>query len=245
MAYYIGQKRKEDYNNGFSNSAGEMLLKREVTTINPFKSLVQNDFQDVSIVKNGGSFQKGQVYFLTVTLVSSSGSYTDYGSQIDFKVFLKNRSGSENKYTYETVSELGSDFLSVFPGENNQINVEKSQKTFYYIFVPDRNSNAITIEIQRNLLDIENGPRSFSIGTNGLTLSSLTELKTDGGYWNKIGFQSKPGTLIVVNKQPIRVGRSGVYQLDNKTKITSFMIAPISGNTVNSFLLDYAYQDQE
>ena len=38
-----------------------------------------------------------------------------------------------------------------------------------------------------------------------------------------------------------RIGRSGIYELDNKTDIRSFMIVPVGGN-VNSFLLDYAYE---
>ena len=66
------------------------------------------------------------------------------------------------------------------------------------------------------------------------------------GYWTKIGYQSRPGSLIVVNKQPIRVGRSGIYELDNGLKITDFMIAGPNGSDVNnldSFLLDFAYEE--
>lgn len=63
--------------------------------------------------------------------------------------------------------------------------------------------------------------------------------------WLKFGYQSRPGSLIVVNRQPIRVGRSGIYEINNGTLITSFMIASPNGsvdNNIDAFLLDYAYE---
>ena len=63
---------------------------------------------------------------------------------------------------------------------------------------------------------------------------------------NKIGFQSRPGSLILVNNQPIRVGRSGIYEINNGTLIRSFMItAPngVNSENVDAFLLDYTYNE--
>ena len=67
--------------------------------------------------------------------------------------------------------------------------------------------------------------------------------------WLKMGYQSRPGALIVVNQQPIRVGRSGIYELNNGMQIKSFMIASPGGATeqnasVDAFLLAYAYQTE-
>ena len=59
-----------------------------------------------------------------------------------------------------------------------------------------------------------------------------------------MGVQARPGTLIVVNKEPIRIGRSGIYELNNGTKITSFMLTP-SDNTEDSFLVDYIYENEQ
>ena len=64
--------------------------------------------------------------------------------------------------------------------------------------------------------------------------------------WKKFGIQSRPGTLIVVNDQPIYIGRSGIYQLNNGTDITSFMITAPGGydnNKIDAYLLDYMYED--
>ena len=74
-------------------------------------------------------------------------------------------------------------------------------------------------------------------------LSNL--IPNEHNFWLKIGYQCRPGALIVINKQPIRVGRSGIYELDNGTDIKSFMIANPNGSQtkyIDAFLLDYAYK---
>lgn len=61
----------------------------------------------------------------------------------------------------------------------------------------------------------------------------------------KFGYQSRPGSLIVVNGEPIRIGRSGIYEINNGTIIKSFMIASPNGDdnkNIDAFLLDYAYK---
>lgn len=72
-------------------------------------------------------------------------------------------------------------------------------------------------------------------------VSRLKNIIGDNQNWLKFGFQSRPGSLIVVNGQPIRVGRSGIYEINNGTVIKEFMIAAPNGN-VDAFLLDYAYK---
>lgn len=64
---------------------------------------------------------------------------------------------------------------------------------------------------------------------------------SNGKNWYKFGYQGRPGDFLVVNKQPIRVGRSGTYEFNNGLLVNSFMIAQPNGN-VNAFLLDYAYE---
>ena len=76
------------------------------------------------------------------------------------------------------------------------------------------------------------------------TIGSGSTGATNVKSWLKIGFQSRPGVLVVINQQPIRVGRSGIYQINNGTPITSFMITAPGGadnSKIDAFLLDYAY----
>jgi len=63
---------------------------------------------------------------------------------------------------------------------------------------------------------------------------------------NKIGIQSRPGVLIMVNQQPVRIGRSGTYEVNNGVKITSFGIIAPNGydpNNIDHFILDYTYSE--
>lgn len=97
---------------------------------------------------------------------------------------------------------------------------------------------------------IVSGPRIvWSNGSQEAQLRSdlciLNNLVTEEGGWLKFGYQSRPGSLIVVNKEPIRVGRSGIYEINNGTIIQSFMIANPGGwdnSKIDAFLLDYAYK---
>ena len=76
-------------------------------------------------------------------------------------------------------------------------------------------------------------------------LVPMTPAKNFG--WLKFGYQCRPGSLIVVNKEPIRLGRSGIYEINNGTLIEHFMIASPRGNessNIDAFLLDYAYKTQ-
>lgn len=77
-------------------------------------------------------------------------------------------------------------------------------------------------------------------------LCTLNNLVTESSGWLKIGYQCRPGSLIVINGEPIRVGRSGIYEINNGTIINNFMIASPGGSDnskIDAFLLDYAYKD--
>ncbi len=88
------------------------------------------------------------------------------------------------------------------------------------------------------------GPRIYFDGENG-DVCILHNLVKESSGWLKFGYQCRPGSLIVVNKEPIMLGRSGIYQLNNGTIINSFMIASPGGSNnskIDAFLLDYAYK---
>lgn len=77
-------------------------------------------------------------------------------------------------------------------------------------------------------------------------ICTLENLVTQPSGWLKFGYQSRPGSLIVVNGEPIRLGRSGIYEINNGTIIDKFMIASPGGSDnskIDAFLLDYAYKN--
>lgn len=83
-----------------------------------------------------------------------------------------------------------------------------------------------------------------NIPSNKGELAELININQNNTKWIKIGYQCRPGSLIVINKQPIRVGKSGIFELDNGLPITDFRIANPGGSQlkyIDAFLLDYAY----
>lgn len=74
----------------------------------------------------------------------------------------------------------------------------------------------------------------------------ITNMITGNQTWNKIGVQTRPGVLLVVNRQPIRVGRSGIYEIYNGINIFQLAIITPGASTdytkMDNFIIDYAYQ---
>ena len=102
------------------------------------------------------------------------------------------------------------------------------------VFVPGYETRDVSVESDKIKFTSPNG--------------QLCSVKNIGQNmpWKKFGIQARPGTLIVVNKQPIYIGRSGIYQLNNGTDITSFMITAPGGydnDKIDAFLLDYMYEE--
>ena len=91
--------------------------------------------------------------------------------------------------------------------------------------------------------------KRFSYQGNDGDVCILNNIIPEGtSPWLKFGYQCRPGSLIVVNKEPIRVGRSGIYEINNGTKIRNFMIANANGHNsanIDAFLLDYAYNTDD
>ena len=44
--------------------------------------------------------------------------------------------------------------------------------------------------------------------------------------------------MIVVNKEPIRIGRSGIYEINNGLQVNYFSIIP-DNNIIPNFIVDY------
>ena len=63
---------------------------------------------------------------------------------------------------------------------------------------------------------------------------------------DKIGVQSRPGSLICVNREPIRIGRTGTWEINNGVPITFVGFANPNGSSasnIDRFILDYAWDE--
>lgn len=119
--------------------------------------------------------------------------------------------------------------------KNAKIIIDKPTIVFDSSYINNENVNFINPKSEDYIPPSEYG--QFAKLTNIVPNSSSP--------WIKLGYQSRPGSLIVINKEPIRVGRSGIFELDNKLPIKDVRIANPGGsksnNNIDAFLLDYAY----
>ena len=275
MAYLVGQLRK--INEGQQTYMKPITVESTtINSPNTFELNNQgqnnNDFTDFALK---GNFQFGKVYYLRFRVhkipqyfysgrLSSLINDFEAADILSVNLILKNIDQDEENIGNFTVPKA--------------VWNQKSQYVSYsFVFTPSKNYDTLGFRVNRVSYDAiyasSNTARTWltddptdvtmkqretrdgkkDISTQGprIEINELCELQnivTEANGWNKFGFQSRPGSLIVVNKQPIRVGRSGIYQINNGTKITSFMIASPGGsvnNKIDAFLLDYAYSTEE
>ena len=147
-----------------------------------------------------------------------------------------------------------------------KLNDENEFFSYSIVFSPFKEADMLVLQVNRTVYDVLGTPENGNKGRNWLLekengvlknvlytgeygelcqLNNIVPLSNNKKRWTRFGYQSRPGNLIVVNKSPMRVGRSGIYELNAGIDIDSFMIAAPQGsdsNNIDAFLLDYAYE---
>ena len=225
---------------------------------------IGTDFYDFAITfNNENKFKTTQTYFLNFKLKLPCPDERDHA--LSYKILLKN-------WPIATASSKLSEQQASNPPQvidNFVLSLATTtgvEEYMYYstVFTPRKNADYLVFRYNRIMQDnAQNGNSTnwlastsgstvfdnitFADGANGYGIYTLNNLRNteEQTPWIRLGYQSRPGNLIVVNKEPIRVGRSGIFQLD-KIQVDSFMIATPRGSlwsTIDPFLLDYAYND--
>ena len=228
---------------------------------------IGTNFYDFAITFNNESsekkFKTTYTYFLNFMLKLPCPDERNHA--LSYKVLLKNQPTTTS--SLELSAQQASNPPQVI--DNFVISLASSvnvNEYMYYstVFTPRKDADYLVFRYNRIMQDNaqDGNPTNWLASTSGSTVfDNITFVDGANGYgiytlnnlrntenetpWVRLGYQSRPGNLIVVNKQPIRVGRSGIFQLD-KIQVDSFMIATPRGSlwsTIDPFLLDYAYND--
>ena len=126
-----------------------------------------------------------------------------------------------------------------------QTNITVPYQTVELVFTPYQNSTHLVFQLRRVSYDYTITPRVLSVVEQEVSDSSKHDIATVNNILprtpvNKIGIQTRPGSLVAINQEQMRVGKSGTLEINNGILITSVgMIAP--NNDVNDFILDYTY----
>ena len=265
MSYKIGQIRK------VSNNIPEYYLQGlELAKVNPENYIItkgydNRDFENYTVQLKDGDFSPTNTYYLRFSIkrinhederfsdshyssITVTGSNDPREMNIQLTLFKHNGRG-ENRGIYELGStQVIQANVRVQPYIKG-LNTEWT--SFEVIFTPNDNYKYLGFILARTNYDyLEIPPRSISeeenidLGDKGdlCIIKNILPKKPA----SKIGIQSRPGTLICVNKEAIRIGRSGIYQVNNGVAVSFVgIVAPNGSDTSNidNFILDYAWDE--
>lgn len=126
---------------------------------------------------------------------------------------------------------------------------------FETIISPNATYNQILWELQRTALDYrminadDTYGRVMTVTIDKYTrlidvLNTLKSTYPNLQYLTKIGIQGPPSLLMCINREQIRLGKSGIYEINNGINITSISFVP-KNSTLSSDGLDYFIMDFE
>ena len=155
------------------------------------------------------------------------------------KFYLKLRNNTQTEDNEQLVEEF------IVPSGNGI-------RYFEVTFTPNATYNQILWELQRTALDyqLDHG-RLMNIIIKNYTrliniISTLKQTYSNMTYLTKIGIQGPPSLLMCINGEQIRIGKSGIYEINNDIiKITSISFVPkqatLTSNEVDYFIMDFEY----
>lgn len=169
-------------------------------------------------------------YYLQVTINRIS-------SQQDFSLLLK-------KSTNDNISQT-IDTFSVSSGSSGT-------ETFEFVITPNIDYDQIVFYLTRTNTDYQLSNSDNTYGRKStvsiLSFSQIKDLLTTPINHTplvKIGVQGPTGMLMVINGEPIRIGPSGIYEINNGYKIKTFGVVVKNNNLSTDgkeyFILDYQY----
>lgn len=157
--------------------------------------------------------------------------------------YLKIRNASETEDNEQLIDEF---------------KVTRGTGTVYFeaILSPNATYNQILWGLQRTAFDYRmlNADGTYGRVMNIVDytftrlIDVLTTLKsTYPGieYLTKIGIQGPPSLLMCINREQIRIGKTGIYEINNGINITSISFVPktstLSSDGLDYFIMDFEY----
>lgn len=135
------------------------------------------------------------------------------------------------------------------------ITIEQGKKndfaTFEIIIPPNQSYNQIQFVLNRVLIDYNNENEDGTYGRKvNMEILKLKEIYNiidflnpaieNTGRLKQIGVQSAPGLLMSIEGEAVRVGRSGIYEINNGVSV-SFIGFIVEPDDNKYFILDYQY----
>ena len=234
MAYQIGQLRDSSFTSSASFFTPVSFVTTDIISIvTSFSDIV---FYDTGIVPS--SFLANRNYYLNFTIdrFEEGEFYDAYDINVNTITFtLALIKDGATSGTHEIVQTI--DTFSVLPYSKGETETNYKKVNFETMFVPIINDwTSIGFILRRNRYDYRGNGAERKIGLTVNNYGYLNNILPRASV-DKIGVQSKPGFFMCINGEPIRVGRSGIYEINHGIPITFFGVASFD----EKFILDYAW----
>ena len=235
MSFNLGQFRRDQLViNSYRSALDGYSVQDKIVTSSISSSI---KFVDQSIVLADGTFlDSAKSYYLKVSI------HRNQNREQNLTITLQNSSSLNSIQTFDTVYiPKGSS------SSNNNV-------TFEIVLAPNGAYNEIVFTMDRNnVADISrnNGDGTYGAKVN-IQVEELSEIYNILNAMNpkperliKIGVQGRSGLLMDINGEPIRIGPSGIYEINNGYKINymGFILqdSPSTADGKDYFILDYQY----
>lgn len=232
MSFNLGQFRRPQLSSYVTQLTYNMIEIKSETEIS--QAII---FTDKAMELQGSSvLESGKNYYLKFKI------YKRLDSEQNITVRLQNSTEIQDNIqtmaSYIVAKGSGADYVTyemiLAPnGTYNQILFELNRTSFDYTLENEDGTNGRVIEIE-----IDNFELVYNVIDHLNTILGITELK-------KIGVQGPPGLLMCINGEEIRIGRSGIYEINNGVVVTfiGFIVKQSSqtDDNLDYFILDYQY----
>ena len=231
----FGQFRKTQLEEYFTIYSDSQIIKGQ--EIKKANSTSEIEFTNICVSLQGDAVLQNQSHYYLKFKVARRES-----TQQKFYLRLKNNDNvsesDDEAYTVgEFVTEMGT-----------------GDKIFEVIISPNKNYNKILWDLQRISDDYQKAPdQGVSSGrlmnVTDIVLANIKNvvdniLASSGAsgtttYLTKIGIQGPPSLLMCINGEQIRIGRSGIYEINNENITISFV--GFIPNQLDYFIMDFEY----
>lgn len=244
MSYQIGQLRDSDLSPSSYFTPIAVKQQRDIMITSSILD-ADLDFYEVGISSNDSSWMQSQKnYYLNFTVERYSQNYFKDAdptvNTIDFVLCLLVDGSSPGEYT---IGQILAEY-SVLPYPPDDTNPDNKKANYEVIFTPFRDDIARIgfIRKKKKYDYISSGPErilNLTVNKYGQIKNLLPQIVgANNRSASKIGIQAKPGFLVCVNGESIRVGKSGIYEIHNGIPIFFLGMAAAEEH----FLIDCAWE---
>lgn len=238
MAYNIGQfRRTSNINDYYEDISNDFVIQYFQERLNELTSTVffENAYYDFS--NTGNKMNKQNYYYLNFSVKKMN-------SIQNFYLKLKNLTQSDDDF-----SDNNEQIIAEFTVP--QSTIEDDWTDFEIIIAPNKTYGQLYWDLRRTIsndylstsdMQVEGAiGRKMTIVINQFAI--IKNIVKDINKIVKIGVQGPPSLLMCINGEQIRIGKTGIFEINEDNVSISFVgfIPKVKNDILEYFIMDYEY----